>query len=176
MSEGATRAASVYNAVVARSRRPLADVADALSVSQSTATRWVNQAREQGLLTRDTYVGEKLMAIATELDVDPAALHKAVSRHLDKNGRLVIQITRTDVADDNFAERLQAARLRLGWSAQRLSAETSGAVSRSVIANIESGRKEAVSLDDAVALAAALGVTVAELDPRVGSTEEEDDE
>jgi transcriptional regulator with XRE-family HTH domain len=59
---------------------------------------------------------------------------------------------------DSLGIRVQRYRKRKGWTAQQLADATDGKVSRSVIANIESGRRSAPSVGDIVTLAIALGV------------------
>lgn len=60
------------------------------------------------------------------------------------------------------AQRVQELRRRHGWSAQRLADECAAAgvpeLNRSVIANLESGRRESVTLDEVFALAYVLDV------------------
>ncbi|WP_315637300.1 MULTISPECIES: helix-turn-helix transcriptional regulator [Microbacterium] len=69
----------------------------------------------------------------------------------------------------SFAKRLKAARRSAGVSAQALSDATG--VTRSVIANIESGRKKSITVDEIVAFSAALGITPGGLDERLESSE-----
>jgi transcriptional regulator with XRE-family HTH domain len=64
-----------------------------------------------------------------------------------------------------FPDRLKTVRRVRGWSAQRLADECG--VSRSVIANIENGRKRDVTVDELVAFVAALRVPVSVLEPRL---------
>jgi transcriptional regulator with XRE-family HTH domain len=68
-----------------------------------------------------------------------------------------------------FAANMRALRRQRGWSAQRLSDRVGAlreagvveiALPRPVIANLENQRREHVSLDEAFAVAAALGTTV----------------
>lgn len=53
--------------------------------------------------------------------------------------------------------RIRAIRQAKGMSAQQL-ADASGCLSRSAIANLESGRRDTLTLDEAAALCDALGV------------------
>lgn len=69
----------------------------------------------------------------------------------------------------SIARRLKAYRRAAGLSAQQLS-DASG-VTRSVIANIESGRKKWITVDEIVAFAEALSVTPGDLDERLASSE-----
>lgn len=64
-----------------------------------------------------------------------------------------------------FGRVLFEARRRLGMSAQSL-ADMTG-ISRSVIANLENGRKSDIEVGELVLFATALGVVPAALDPRV---------
>ncbi|MHA7261898.1 helix-turn-helix domain-containing protein [Arthrobacter sp. TMN-37] len=57
-----------------------------------------------------------------------------------------------------FGERLSKYRKLAGLSAQQLSHRTGGEISRSVIANFESGRKTEVSVDQLIALSWALDI------------------
>jgi transcriptional regulator with XRE-family HTH domain len=62
-----------------------------------------------------------------------------------------------------IGERLARFRRIAGFSAQRLSDETSGMVSRGTISRIESGSKVDVSVDELILLSAALGIHPAAL-------------
>lgn len=61
-------------------------------------------------------------------------------------------------ASESFGERLAHFRRLSGMSAQQLSDAIGGELSRGVIANIETGRKKDVTLDQTIALAFALKI------------------
>lgn len=69
----------------------------------------------------------------------------------------------TQLPDAGIGRRIAAHRKRNGWSAQRLADNTDGAVSRSTIANLESGRKGDLSLRQFLAICLALRVPPAAL-------------
>lgn len=68
----------------------------------------------------------------------------------------------TERPSDKISERLAMYRKMAGLSAEEL-AELTGTMSRSKIANIESGRKKNISLDDAIDLAVALRIPLVAL-------------
>lgn len=70
-----------------------------------------------------------------------------------------------------YARELKALRNERGLTTHDLEALTGGAVTRSVIANIECGRKNDLTVGELVSLAEALGVQPFVLDPRVAPDE-----
>lgn len=73
---------------------------------------------------------------------------------------------------ETFAAALRAARKSRGMSAQAVADATARLghpVPRNTISNVETGRRSAIDLDDAMALAAAVGVTLTDLLPEAGS-------
>jgi len=69
----------------------------------------------------------------------------------------------------DFAKRLKVSRAIAGVSARELAAATG--ITRAVIANIESGRKAGITVDEVVAFAAALNITTGDLDERLAAPE-----
>ncbi|MDO3096798.1 helix-turn-helix domain-containing protein [Mycobacteroides abscessus] len=59
--------------------------------------------------------------------------------------------------------RVRTLRKQRGWSAQKLSDETGGSVTRCVIADLELGRKKDLSLTAGAAIASAFGMSVDQL-------------
>lgn len=63
----------------------------------------------------------------------------------------------------NIGDNVRLLRKSRGWTAQRLSDELNGSLSRAVISDLETGRKHGLSLEAGVALAKVFGVTAEEL-------------
>lgn len=88
------RVAEVYLRAAATSRKPIKSVAEALGVSQSTATRRVREAREAGLMPEHVpTTNPYLPAIAEELGVTVEALEDAIAKHAP-NGNLRVVVSR----------------------------------------------------------------------------------
>lgn len=69
--------------------------------------------------------------------------------------------------DSRFARQLKAVRKTRGMTAQAGAEATDGVLTRAIIANVESGRRAGVTVDELVALAEALHVEPWELESRV---------
>ena len=79
--------AAVYRAALADSEPPVQAVAMTYGISRTTATRWIRQLREDGLLDLPGRLySAKVAAVAKALGIDPIALRDAVIEHA--GGRL----------------------------------------------------------------------------------------
>jgi transcriptional regulator with XRE-family HTH domain len=62
-----------------------------------------------------------------------------------------------------LGDRVRQLRKACGWSARELSERAGGAVTRCVLADLENGRRQDLSLTSALAVAAAFGMSVEQL-------------